>query len=85
MKMRIGMREDLCRWLTAFAAASAIMLMFAGCGRPDSRASADLSSARSSDNAELFSIPQEQMAHVQVLTVQPTTLTRTLRLKGAVA
>jgi cobalt-zinc-cadmium efflux system membrane fusion protein len=85
MKMRISMRDDLCRWLTAFAAASAIMLMFAGCGRSDSRASADSSSARSSDNAEIFSIPQEQMAHVQVLTVQPTTLTRTLRLTGAVA
>jgi len=33
----------------------------------------------------LFTIPQEQMAHVQLLTVQPTTLTRTLRLTGAVA
>ena len=36
-------------------------------------------------NAELFAIPSDQMAHVQVLTVQPTTLTRTLRLTGAVA
>ena len=40
---------------------------------------------KKSDNAELFTIPQEQMAHVQVLTVQPTTLPRTLRLTGAVA
>jgi cobalt-zinc-cadmium efflux system membrane fusion protein len=38
-----------------------------------------------SNNAELFSIPSDQMAHVQVLTVQPTTLMRTLRLTGAVA
>ena len=30
-------------------------------------------------------IPQEQMSHVQVLTVQPTKLTRALRLTGAVA
>ena len=37
------------------------------------------------DTAELFTIPQEQMAHVQVLTVQPATLTRSLRLTGAVA
>jgi membrane fusion protein, heavy metal efflux system len=34
---------------------------------------------------QLFTIPQEQMAHVQVVTVQPTRLTRTLRLTGAVA
>jgi membrane fusion protein, heavy metal efflux system len=38
-----------------------------------------------SNNAELFSIPSDQMAHVQVLTVEPSTLTRTLRLTGAVA
>ena len=48
-------------------------------------AAADSSGANNSDDAELFTIPQEQMSHVQVLTVQPTTLTRTLRLTGAVA
>jgi membrane fusion protein, heavy metal efflux system len=85
MNMRISMREGHRQWLTALAAASAIMVMFAGCGRSDSGAPADPGKARSSDNAELFNIPQEQMAHVQVLTVQPTTLTRTLRLTGAVA
>jgi len=36
-------------------------------------------------NPELFTIPQEQMSHVQVVKVQPTTLTRVLRLTGAVA
>src|SRR6202451_2204544 len=34
---------------------------------------------------QLFTIPQDQMSHVQVVTVEPTTLTRTLRLTGAVA
>jgi membrane fusion protein, heavy metal efflux system len=38
-----------------------------------------------SNDAQLFTIPQEQISHVQVLKVQPTTLTRTLRLTGAVA
>jgi cobalt-zinc-cadmium efflux system membrane fusion protein len=33
----------------------------------------------------LFSIPQDQMSHVQVITVEPTTLKRTLRLTGSVA
>lgn len=78
------MHADRCRWLAALAAASAIMLL-AGCGESGSKASADYNGARKSDRAELFTIPQEQMAHVQVLTVQPTTLPRTLRLTGAVA
>jgi cobalt-zinc-cadmium efflux system membrane fusion protein len=38
-----------------------------------------------SETPALFTIPQDQMSHVQVVTVQPTTLTRTLRLTGAVA
>lgn len=37
------------------------------------------------NTAELFTIPQDQMAHVQVFTVQATSLSRTLRLTGAVA
>jgi cobalt-zinc-cadmium efflux system membrane fusion protein len=71
--------------LAALAAVSAIMLALAGCGESGSKAAANSNSAKSSGNAELFTIPQEQMAHVQVLTVQPTTLPRTLRLTGAVA
>jgi len=71
--------------MAALAAASAIILVFVGCQGSGSKASADSSSAKSSANAELFTIPQEQMAHVQVLAVQPTMLPRTLRLTGAVA
>jgi len=81
----VNFHADRCRWLAAFAGASAIILMFAGCGGSGSKASADSSAARKSDKAELFSIPQEQMAHVQVLTVAPATLPRTLRLTGSVA
>jgi cobalt-zinc-cadmium efflux system membrane fusion protein len=44
-------------------------------------------SAKASKSAtpQLFTIPQEQMSHVQVVTVVPSTLKRTLRLTGAVA
>jgi cobalt-zinc-cadmium efflux system membrane fusion protein len=38
-----------------------------------------------SETPGLFTIPQDQMSHVQVVTVQPSKLTRTLRLTGAVA
>jgi cobalt-zinc-cadmium efflux system membrane fusion protein len=76
----MNMRKDLCQ----LTIAAAIMLPFTGCrGRGPN--SADSSEATKSNNAELFSIPQEQMSHVSVLTVQPTTLVRSLRLTGAVA
>jgi cobalt-zinc-cadmium efflux system membrane fusion protein len=77
-------RADRRRCLAAFAAAW-FMLWLAGCGRSGSHDSSEASGARSSDKADLFTIPQEQMAHVQVLTVQTTTLPRILRLTGAVA
>ena len=82
------LRPDRHRWRTVLPASCAIALLFlsfAGCSDSASKTPADSSSAKSSDSAELFTIPQEQMSHVQVLTVQPTTLTRTLRLTGAVA
>jgi cobalt-zinc-cadmium efflux system membrane fusion protein len=72
------------RWLPALVAASAILL-FAGCEGSKSAAPADVNSPKSSDNAQLFTIPQAQMAHVQVVTVQPAPLIRMLRLTGAVA
>jgi len=61
-----------------------VLLMLAGCSGSGNVA-ADSGQHRSSNNPELFTIPQDQMAHVQVLTVAPTTLTRSLRLTGAVA
>ncbi|HKW18445.1 MAG TPA: efflux RND transporter periplasmic adaptor subunit [Terriglobales bacterium] len=41
--------------------------------------------AKNPSDPELFTIPTEQTSHVQVLTIEPTALTRTLRLTGAVA
>ena len=38
-----------------------------------------------SETPELFTIPQNQMSHVQVVTVEPVKLPRVLRLTGAVA
>ena len=80
-----GVRPQLWRRLAAFAAVSSITLVLAGCESSGSSAAADSNSKRNSNNPELFAIPQDQMSHVQVLTVQPTKLTRSLRLTGAVA
>ncbi len=76
------MKQDRMLQTVALTALSAIVLAFAGCSGPDT---ASKNHANSFNTAELFTIPSEQMAHVQVLTIQPTTLTRTLRLTGAVA
>jgi membrane fusion protein, heavy metal efflux system len=70
--------------LAAVVAVSA-MLLLASCQNSGSTLAADSPNANSRNNPELFTIPPDQMSHVQVLTVQPTTLTRSLRLTGAVA
>jgi cobalt-zinc-cadmium efflux system membrane fusion protein len=72
--------------LLAVAAAIAAACL-AGCSS-DERANQMTSySAKESksETPELFTIPQNQMSHVQVVTVEPVKLPRVLRLTGAVA
>jgi cobalt-zinc-cadmium efflux system membrane fusion protein len=76
------MRQDRMQNVVALTALSVILLAFAGCTGSEN---ASKNHANNSNTAELFTIPSDQMAHVQVLAVQPTSLTRTLRLTGAVA
>lgn len=58
-----------------------ILLVLSGCegSEPSS------TYAKNPSDPELFTVPQDQLSHVQVLTVETTKLTRTLRLTGAVA
>ena len=71
------------RVLLAVVGVMAITLTFPACQSPKSNP-AD-ANANHGNNAELFTIPQDQMAHVQVVTVHPMTIGRALRLTGAVA
>ena len=80
MKMPKGHRP--CRAMLTVV--SAMMLAIAGCSGAGSDTALN-TQPNGSNTAELFTIPANQMAHVQVLTVQPTTLLRTLRLTGSVA
>ncbi|MGA2694510.1 MAG: efflux RND transporter periplasmic adaptor subunit [Terriglobales bacterium] len=73
-EIRLRLSLCTCAWLAIFA--------LAGCQSNRSNVS---TYAKSSSDADLFTIPQDQMAHVQVITVQPAALSRTLRLTGAVA
>jgi cobalt-zinc-cadmium efflux system membrane fusion protein len=74
---------------TIMAAAVLAALLATSCNRHAVDADSATASANpgSSDDAgaRLFSVPQEQMAHVQVVTVKPSHLRRVLRLPGAVA
>ena len=78
------MRNYRLRRLIALTVVLATVLAFARCSGAGPE-NAARNHANNSNTAELFAIPPDQMAHVQVLAVQPTTLTRSLRLTGAVA
>ena len=71
------------RW---FLCLLAMLAITTGCDDNQSAAGdPGLSGRASGDNAALFSVPADQMSHIQIVTVAPSTLTRTLRLTGAVA
>ncbi len=65
----------------------AVALCTTGCNSGERASQMTSYSAKESKSAEpaLFTIPQEQMSHVQVVTVEPSKLARVLRLTGAVA
>src|SRR5262249_49938264 len=79
---QLGGRRTSClvSWIVMVASIS----IGIGCGTESAGASGT-SSRSSADRAALFSIPADQMAHIQIVTVTPSTLTRSLRLTGAVA
>jgi membrane fusion protein, heavy metal efflux system len=69
-----------------FLAVLALLGIAVGCGNKESSAGDPGMSGRAAgDKAALFSIPADQMSKIQIVTVTPAELTRTLRLTGAVA
>src|SRR5580698_1901953 len=82
MKDSPSIRRTLCLGLAAWLA-----ILAAGCSseRGASQMTSFSSSESKSETPGLFTIPPDQMSHVQVVTVEPSKLTRTLRLTGAVA
>ena len=80
------MRRIRNRWQFGFAITAAVAagLALAACGGPGTDAHANYN-YRDPNKPELFSIPPDQSSHVQVIEIQPSTWTRSLRLTGAVA
>jgi cobalt-zinc-cadmium efflux system membrane fusion protein len=72
---------------TALAALAGVFAL-AGCGGANENANkmTSFSTAESAaSKAELFSLPADQMSHIQIYTVAQAPIERTLRLTGAVA
>jgi cobalt-zinc-cadmium efflux system membrane fusion protein len=72
----------------ALALLGVFVLALGACDRKAADASESASYSASEKNAakaELFSVPSDQIGHVQVVTVEPSRLSRVLRLTGAVA
>jgi membrane fusion protein, heavy metal efflux system len=59
---------------------AALLALFSGCSSTPT-----LTPSQAGTHPELFTVPQDQMSHLQIVTVEPTSITRTLRLTGAVA
>jgi cobalt-zinc-cadmium efflux system membrane fusion protein len=75
----------------AFALALLSTAAFAGCssgggpGGPESKMTSFSTNENKDDTASLFTVPPDQMAHLQVVAVEKSRLPRVLRLTGSVA
>jgi cobalt-zinc-cadmium efflux system membrane fusion protein len=70
-----------------FLTAGVLISSLAGCssGGSESKMTSYSASESKEESAELFTIPQDQLTHVQVVSVEKAPLPRVLRLTGAVA
>jgi membrane fusion protein, heavy metal efflux system len=72
----------------ALTLAAAVMFTLAGCtsaGRESAEKMTSYTSANAGGEPALFSVPQDQMSHIQIVTIAAAPLTRTLRLSGQVS
>ena len=72
-------------WCVMVAAAAALWGCNSGPGEAESSMTSFTGSTSKADTAELFTVPPEQLAHVQVVPVEKSPLPHVLRLSGTVA
>jgi cobalt-zinc-cadmium efflux system membrane fusion protein len=75
----ISRRSAIVMRFSLLVAVSFLLSAMLGCGTPAQN------SGPASYKPQTFTVPQEQMAHLQIVTVAPTSIPRSLRLTGAVA
>ncbi len=77
------------RNVLAIATALLVSAALAGCGsrarESESQMTSYSSTESKNDTANLFTVPEDQMAHVQIATVEKTPFARVLHLTGSVA
>lgn len=71
--------------IAAFPPGAALSGCGSGAGESQSKMTSYTASESKADTAELFSVPKEQMAHLEIVPALKGPLPRTLRLAGAVA
>jgi cobalt-zinc-cadmium efflux system membrane fusion protein len=71
--------------LAVGAMAQALVGCGSGPGEAESKMTSYSTGENKADTAELFTLPPDQMAHIQVVAVEKSKLPRALRLTGAVA
>jgi membrane fusion protein, heavy metal efflux system len=71
--------------IVAFPLGAALSGCGSGAGESQSKMTSYTASESKADTAELFSVPKEQMAHLQIVPAEKGPLPRTLRLAGSVA
>jgi membrane fusion protein, heavy metal efflux system len=84
------MRKTLLPMLMFFSAAVVAAFAVAGCSsagpaEPASKMTSYSASESKADTATLFTVPQDQMVHVQLVPVEKSSLRRQLRLAGSVS
>jgi len=85
--------ESLFSWVfpLTLALSATFLLSLSGCtsgpgpGESESQMTSFTSTESKSDTAELFSVPKEQMSHIQIVAAEKAPLARNLRLTGSVA
>ena len=85
--MRHAQMTDGVRWMRSIWPLLLVLPALAGCHSNSEAGGMTSFSSKASPSAtpQLFTVPADQMSHVQVVTVSPGTMTNTLRLTGAVA
>jgi cobalt-zinc-cadmium efflux system membrane fusion protein len=77
------------RFFSVLSAGTLFAFVTAGCGSGSGRTESQMTSYSSGENkgdtANLFTVPPDQMAHIQVVSVEKSKLPRVLHLTGTVA
>ena len=68
----------------AMIAALALAMMLCACSGGDPSKASEKGAA-DANKTQLFTVPKEQVSHIQIVTIQPTSWPRVLRLNGTVA